>query len=108
MWMLDPRTLCRQHLIGEHSELHKYRHVFVRRYSIAGRLGQIEPAAMKRRHDELATEMLRRGYRHESPYSMPSLSHLSPEDRYGRVDLRESRKLLHERCAECAKRWRLK
>jgi len=24
MWMVDPRLLCNQHLIGEHGEIHKF------------------------------------------------------------------------------------
>lgn len=72
--MCDPRVLCQNHLLGEHSELHKHRHNFVKGHSIEGRRGQIDPAAMKSRHDELAVEMLRRGMNHQSPYEQPDLS----------------------------------
>lgn len=54
MWMSNPRFMCRKHLLGEHGELHKFRHMFIKGHSIEGRRGQIEPAAMKDRHDELA------------------------------------------------------
>jgi len=102
--MLDPRLLCRTHLLGEHGELHKHKPSFVKQYSIAGRRGQIEPRAMKRRHDVLAKEMLRRGYRHETPYEMPDLRYLAPEDRNMKVDRVESQRDLLERCEACAKR----
>ena len=54
MWMVEPKLMCVQHLVGEHGEIHKHRHNFVKGHSIAGRKGQIEPLAMQRRHDELA------------------------------------------------------
>lgn len=101
MWMVDPRILCRQHLLGEHNEIHKHRHVFEKQYSIAGRYSQIEPKSMKARHDKLAAEMLRRGFCHRSPYEQPDLSHLSERDRDGTVDPEESLKLLLLRCGAC-------
>lgn len=104
MWMVDPALLCDRHLLGEHGELHKHRHVFVERRSIAGRVGsdvQIEPESMKSRHDALADEMLRRGMRHESPYEMPDLSYLPKEHREARVDRREAMAMLARRCRTC-------
>ncbi len=73
MWMCNPEVLCNQHLLGEHSEIHKHRHNFVKLHSIEGRRGQIEPEAMQARHDELVDEMLRRGMNHKSPYKQPDL-----------------------------------
>lgn len=104
MWMLNPRILCRTHLLGEHGELHKHRPSFVKQHSIAGRRGQIEPQAMKRRHDQLAKEMMRRGYRHASPYDLPDLSYLSRDDRNMKVDRALAQRDLRERCTECAAR----
>jgi hypothetical protein len=72
IWDVEPALLCRQHLLGEHRELHGlwnilrdgrrgYRHhPEVRRWE--GKL-----AALYIRHEALAEEMLRRGYRHGSP-----------------------------------------
>jgi hypothetical protein len=74
MWMVEAKMLCNRHLLGEHGEIHKHRHVFVKGYKIEGRKGQIEPASMGSRHDELVREMFRRGMQHKSPYSQPDLS----------------------------------
>jgi len=107
MWMINPKWLCRKHLLGEHSEIHKHRRNFVKRHSIAGRLSpvvQIEPASMERRHDELSAEMLERGYNHQSPYELPDLSYLSEEQLNARVDVEQSRVDLCERCEECRER----
>ena len=105
MWMVPPSCLCKMHLLGEHGEIHKHRHNFVKHHSIRGRVFpvvQIEPVSMKSRHDELTEEMLRRGYNHNSPYEQPDLSYLSDEDRNSRVDINVSILDLYERCAECA------
>jgi len=102
--MVKPILMCRKHLLGEHFEIHKHRHNFVKRHSIKKRveLKQIEPESMGARHDELAKEMLRRGFRHESPYEMPDLSHLSDEHRTTKVDRGSSLVMLRDRCPDCA------
>jgi hypothetical protein len=97
MWMVDPKLLCRKHLLGEHGEIHKFRHNFVKKHKMNGRMGQIEPAQMESRHNELSIEMTRRGYNHNSPYEQPDISHL-PEMI---VDVQESLAELCRRCEEC-------
>jgi hypothetical protein len=99
MWMIDPKLLCRRPLLGEHGELHKHRHSFVRQHSMTGRRGQIEPARMQQRHDELAAEMVRRGYNHQSPYEQPDVSYLS-DDMIVTVSV--SLADLCARCTDCA------
>jgi len=76
--MVDPKTLCRNHLLGEHFELHKFRHMFEKKKDVSTRIkrGQIFPKLMKVRHDELAKEMVRRGYKHCSSYIQPDVSYL--------------------------------
>ena len=92
--MIDPILLCNQHLLGEHGEIHKHRHNFVKGHSILGRKGQIEPASMSQRHDELAIEMVKRGMNHKSPYVQPDLSSYDLTDfivdkQFSLVDLSE-------------------
>ena len=72
IWDLPPEILCRQHLLGEHRELHGlwnvltldkkgYReHPETKRW--VGRL-----AALYGRHEALVAEMHRRGYQHNTP-----------------------------------------
>jgi hypothetical protein len=102
MWMVNPKILCRRHLLGEHGEIHKHRHNFVKRHKMDGRIGQIEPESMKTRHDELAEEMILRGYNHNSPFEQPDISYL-PEMR---VNVETSLKDLLNRCTECEERFR--
>jgi hypothetical protein len=107
MWMIDPKLLCTTHLIGEHGEIHKHRHNFVKKHKISGRIFpivQIEPESMQTRHDILAEEMNRRKTgSHKSPYIQPSLSHLSFSERYAEADLDYNLKDLCKRCAGCRK-----
>jgi hypothetical protein len=72
IWDVDPAVLCRQHLLGEHRELHGLwnilvhgktgysRHPETRRWE--GKL-----AALYARHEALVDEMTARGYNHNSP-----------------------------------------
>lgn len=107
MWMLKVSDLCNSHLIGEHGEIHKHKHNFVKGHSITGRLTpivQVEPSSMQVRHDELAAEMLARGMNHNSPYEQPDLSKYSEEVLNARVDLEISKKDLCSRCEKCRAR----
>lgn len=101
MWMVDPKLLCRQHLLGEHNEIHKHKPSFVKKHSMTGRIGQIEPLMMRQRHDELAKEMLRRRYNHNSPYEQPDISYLPNNVIHSKVDINLSIKELGRRCNQC-------
>ena len=103
MWMVDPRGMCREHLLGEHGELHKFLHNWIRQHSIVGRVAgnAMEPMAYKARHDALAAEMLRRGFKHASILEQPDFSYLPEVYRFYRVDVDANLALLHERCPQC-------
>ncbi len=72
VWDIEPWRLCRSHLLGEHREVHAIwsiltkgkkgysRHPETLRWN--GRL-----KALYLRHEKLAAEMKKRGYRHMSP-----------------------------------------
>lgn len=104
MWMINPRMLCRKHLLEEHGDIHKHRHNFVKKHNMSGRKGQIFPLLMKERHDLLAEEMLRRGYEHESPYEQPDVSYLPGDVLTCIPDIDWNIKDLSSRCDECAGR----
>lgn len=98
--MVSPHLMCSKHRTGEHGEIHKHRHNFVKGHSIRGRVEetvQVEPEAMERRHDELAVTLKN----HRSPYELPSLDYLPSEHRYARVDVEESMAELRRRCPQC-------
>lgn len=106
MWMVDPKVLCNKHLLGEHGEIHKHRHNFVKQHRITKRISpvvQIEPRNMQSRHDELANEMICRGMNHQSSFVQPDISYLSENERQANVDIKHSLVDLSSRCPECAK-----
>ncbi|MCA9387330.1 hypothetical protein KC669_04825 [Candidatus Dojkabacteria bacterium] len=107
--MINPILLCNQHLIGEHGEIHKHRHNFVKGHSIKKRveLNQIEPLSMETRHNELAAEMLRRDMTHQSPYTLPDLSKIPIHHRNYKVNVESAMVELHSRCAKCKHRYDL-
>jgi len=107
MWGINPKLLCRQHLLGEHNEIHKHRHNFVKHHRITGRIYPIvliEPENMEKRHNELAQEMINRGYNHNSPYEQPDLSYLKNEERFAKISIDKSISDLKSRCSECSER----
>ena len=108
MWIgVEVEKLCDQHLLGEHNEIHKFKSVFLKKHSIAGRVqypAQISPAQMEDRHLELAIEMTERGFSHKSPYSLPDLSHLTAQEQYPIVDEEYNLIDLYDRCPNCRKR----
>lgn len=107
MWMINPLLLCNNHLLGEHNELHKHRHLFIKQHSIKGRitpLVQIEPANMGYRHDALVREMERRGMNHQSPYTQPDISYLPLWQQEAQVSQVISMAHLIQRCPDCTNR----
>ena len=97
MWLVDPRLMCSQHLLGEHVELHMLVGSLNRAKNIDGFLrdGLVQLRSIRRRHAELVAEMQRRGFRHQSP-----LPEFRPR-RAGQVDRVENLKELARRCVDC-------
>lgn len=72
IWDVDPACLCREHLLGEHRELHGLWNILTQGKAGYSRhpetlrwVGKL--AALYDRHERLVAEMLVRGYRHDSP-----------------------------------------
>lgn len=72
IWDLPPHILCRQHLLGEHRELHAIWTVLTKGkkgYSLHPETlrwkGKLK--ALYKRHQILVKEMAARGYNHQSP-----------------------------------------
>lgn len=89
IWDVQPDLLCRQHLLGEHREVHALWNVIT-----LGKKGYANHPETKRwvgkqkalylRHELLVKEMLYRGY-----------SHSSPLDAALAIDVEEQDELLH-------------
>jgi hypothetical protein len=100
MWMVNPKLLCRQHLLGEHQETHSFVGCIRKGTSLKGYIenGLIEVHNLKKRHQQLAKEMIERGYNHKSP--LPEFK----DYECGRIDREENINELRKRCSECQKR----
>ena len=97
MWMVDPRKMCDQHLLGEHVELHMLVGSLRRKKTLTGFLegGLVELHNIRSRHAELVVEMKNRGFRHASP--LPAFRARTA----GRVDPKHNLKELARRCDAC-------
>lgn len=72
IWDVPPDKLCRNHLLGEHAELHgiwtiltEEREGYSSHPEVVRWRGKLK--ALYRKHQEIVDEMLERGYRHHSP-----------------------------------------
>lgn len=99
MWMVDPSVLCHRHLLGEHVECHMFRGSLRKGRSHEGFLaaGILDSRLLAQRHDELAAELARRGYRHASPLARD----FDEEAAVSTVDVRASERELAQRCEAC-------
>ena len=94
--------MCRSHLLGEHNEIH----MIVGAIRLKRRLDRffehncLEIRAIKRRHNALAKEMRRRGYRHQSPLPRYSAAYLGAQQAI-KIDVDSARFELIRRCPDC-------
>jgi Pyrimidine dimer DNA glycosylase len=103
MWMCDPRMMCRSHLLGEHVECHMFLSAINNRRKIDGyiRNNLLEPKSLSDRHLLIALEMIRRGYKHTSPFTDVDLTYLTQEQREYKIDTAISTITLIRRCWRC-------
>lgn len=79
IWDVPPAVLCRNHLLGEHRELHGLWNILTRdlkgyRAHPETRRWEGKLAALYARHEALVDEMGRRGYHHASPLNQAEAS----------------------------------
>ena len=72
IWDIAPRKLCRNHLLGEHAELHGIWTILTQGKQGYANHPEVERwrgklKALYNKHEEIVDEMLQRGYRHNSP-----------------------------------------
>lgn len=103
VWDVDPGVLCRQHLLGEHREIHALFTVITQRRS--GYARHPETArwrghlpALRLRHARVAEEMRRRGYRHRSHIAPPRRSVIPPAPL---LSIRDQRRRLAAKGCAC-------
>jgi len=105
IWDIPPEKMCRNHLLGEHRELHALWSIITnnkKAYSNhpetlrwKGRLG-----ALYLRHEKLVEEMANRGYKHHTPLD-PELATGESEQTEFVTPYDEQVKILRERGCDC-------
>ena len=87
IWDIEPERLCRQHLLGEHRELHglwviltQDKQGYSRHPETLRWRGKLK--ALYRRHERLVAEMSRRGYRHNTSLPAEQATGLAQQDEY--------------------------
>jgi len=106
MWMIDPKKMCRKHLLGEHVETHMFRGTILKKAHLKGYVKNncIELKKLKERHEELAREIERRGYKHNSEFIEDyDISYLEENEINSKVDIERASVDLKGRCEECKK-----
>ena len=100
--MVNPRIMCRQHLLGEHVEIHMFIGTINSNKSIKGYLqkGLLEIHNLYTRHEELVEEMKRRGYNHCSEVN----EKWKFVEKVGAIDREKNVNELVNRCSKCKSR----
>lgn len=101
MWNVKPSKLCRNHLLGEHYELHKFVGALNKNKNVSFYIenGFMEVHNIRKRHKQLVSEMSRRGYKHNSKLQR------FRQFNAGIVDVKKSIRDLKSRCNNCKQRF---
>ena len=106
IWDIAPSKLCRNHLLGEHRELHAMWTVITENkkgYSMHPETirwkGKLK--AMYLRHEELVAEMINRGYNHNSHLDKRKATGKSKQDIF--VDMPEKQAQILKQKGCCCK-----
>ena len=103
--------MCRQHLLGEHLEMHMFVDALKKRKKIDGFIfnNLFEPKSLYKRHEDLKNEMLKRRYNHKSEIDEKNcglIFHLTEEQQNKKIDTHLALRTLLNRCPECRKRFK--
>lgn len=111
MWPVPVDTLCRQHLLGEHVEMHMFAGTITKMVSLDGYIvaGQVDVSKIRLRHELLALELRRRQFKHLSPMDPIPVLAVSPKDVRRSQEIFKANSLvsardLWSRCPECRAR----
>jgi hypothetical protein len=98
VWAIDPKDMCREHLLGEHLETHMFVGLIRKGVSLKGFIENnlLNPRQLGARHEELVAEMLRRRYKHSSSFGL-DCSGLPNHP----LDVDKSNEYLKSRCNKC-------
>lgn len=104
IWDIEPRKLCRQHLLGEHRELHAIWTILTENKK--GYANHPETlrwrgklSALYERHEVQIAEMNKRGYTHKSPLSHVLATGAKIQNEYVDTPKQQIRILQNKECS---------
>lgn len=97
MWCINTNLMCRQHLLGEHLEIHMFVNSILENKNLKGFInnGLLEIHSLRKRHKEIIDEFKRRGYKHKSP--LPYFKKI----KLGYINRSKNFQVLFTRCKDC-------
>ncbi|MEA1907096.1 MAG: pyrimidine dimer DNA glycosylase/endonuclease V [Euryarchaeota archaeon] len=105
IWDIPPEKLCRNHLLGEHRELHAMWSIITNNKKAYA--NHPETLRWKRRlmalylrHEKLVEEMTKRGYKHHTPLDAKLATGEAEQTEFV-TPYEEQVRILRERCCEC-------
>ncbi|MCE5195349.1 MAG: pyrimidine dimer DNA glycosylase/endonuclease V [Nitrospiraceae bacterium] len=103
IWDIQPQRLCREHLLGEHRELHalwtvitKNKKGYSRHPETLRWKGRLK--ALFKRHDLLVKEMYKRGYIHQSDLDKKLASGKAKQDKFVHTKKQQIEILKNKKC----------
>jgi hypothetical protein len=102
MWGIPVENMCNKHLLGEHVEMHMFVGTINKNKNLNGYFKNklVVISEIKKRHNEIVNEMIKRGMNHKS--ELPEFKWNSLE--MGEINIEENKKELKRRCEECRKK----
>lgn len=105
IWDISPKHLCRNHLLGEHRELHAIWSILTRNKTGYSRhpetlRWQGKLKALYLIHEKLVNEMTRRNYNHKSPLDKRLARGKCDQDCYINT-IPEQKHILHKKSCDC-------
>lgn len=109
MWLCDPKIQCIKHLMGSHVEIHMFVGSLKKHKKMDGYIKNnlLQPRMLFQYHEDLVKEILRRGYKHNSPLTDSEIDifYLPLEYQYWEIDKQKSLNDLLSRCDKCKERY---
>ncbi len=105
IWDIQVGRLCRKHLLGEHRELHALWSILTQNKKGYSKHPEVlrwrnKLLALYLRHQKLAEEMLKRGYKHKSPLHRRLATGSGRQDKFVNT-LSEQRYILKNKNCDC-------
>ena len=111
MWMVNPKIMCRKHLMGSHVEIHMFLGSVRKGISMNGYINNdlLEPLSLKNYHDRIVKEMIFRGYKHKTELSDDEfyffINKIKDNFLFHKININNSKNELLNRCNLCSERF---